>query len=477
MIIISRHLKYFFISFLILLSACAVNPVTGKQELMLVSENQEKKIGKQAAPSMKWEFGGRYHDPALETYLSAIVNRIWQRSERPHLPVTFYIQNTSIPNAFALPGHVAITRGLLSDLDNEAQFAAIIGHETGHVMARHTAQRLSRITMQQMGLAIGGVVLEGTGGADILLTAGSIGSQLYLLKYSREQEIQADRLGVKYMALLGYDPHEALDAHEVLGKSVETYMERIGGKRSEDTFMSNLLSTHPRKKVRLNEIQDMIEDLPGYSLKGDGVFRDRFHEKIKKIKQTNKVYLIYDEAEKFYKEKKYTAAEQRLDKAISLNSSQAPFYNLLGFVKAQQVNYQGAERLFRKALSIDSEFQPSVYGLGLVFFLREQYKSAIPHLKKSLNLYPDHTASHLALGKSYFILKQYRQAMPYLSTVSQVLGKHPEIHGLMGICYEKIEEKGLAVKEYRYQLQVAPQNELGLHARERLAVLEPTFEN
>jgi tetratricopeptide (TPR) repeat protein len=279
------------------------------------------------------------------------------------------------------------------------------------------------------------------------------------------------------MALLGYDPHEALDAHEVLGKSVETYMERIGGKRSEDTFMSNLLSTHPRKKVRLNEIQDMIEDLPGYSLKGDGVFRDRFHEKIKKIKQTNKVYLIYDEAEKFYKEKKYTAAEQRLDKAISLNSSQAPFYNLLGFVKAQQVNYQGAERLFRKALSIDSEFQPSVYGLGLVFFLREQYKSAIPHLKKSLNLYPDHTASHLALGKSYFILKQYRQAMPYLSTVSQVLGKHPEIHGLMGICYEKIEEKGLAVKEYRYQLQVAPQNELGLHARERLAVLEPTFEN
>jgi predicted Zn-dependent protease len=326
-----------------------------------------------------------------------------------------------------------------------------------------------------MGLAIGGAVLEGTEGADMLLTVGSIGSQLYLLKYSREQEIQADRLGARYMASLGYDPHEALDAHDVLGKSVNNYMERLGEKRSKGSFMSTLLSTHPRKEVRLSEIQDMIEELHSYSLKGDGVFRNRFHEKTKKIKQINKVYFIYDEAEKLYKEKKYTAAEQRLNNAISFNNEQAPFYNLLGLVKAQQKNYQKAERHFRKALSIDSEYQPSFYGLGLIFFLRGEYNIAIPQLKKSLTLYPDHTASHLALGKSYFILKQYRQAIPYFRTVSQIMVKHPEIHGLMGICYEKLGEKDLAVKEYRNQIQVASQNEFGLHARKRLAVLEPSL--
>lgn len=475
MAVISRHIKYLFVCFLVLLYSCAINPVTGKQELMLVSEDQELKLGEQAAPSMKWEFGGKYHDSSLESYLNEIANRIWSRSERPDLPVTFYIQNTSIPNAFALPGYVAITRGLLSDLDNEAQFAAIIGHETGHVMARHTAQRISRITLQQMGLAIGGAVLEGTEGADILLAAGSIGSQLYLLKYSREQEIQADRLGVRYMASLGYDPHEALDAHEVLGKSVSNYMERLGENRSKDSFMSTLLSTHPRKEVRLSEIQDMIDELPGYSLEGDGIFRNRFHEKSRNIKQVNKVYFIYDEAEKLYKQKKYTAAEKRVNKAISVNNKQAPFYNLLGLVKAQQKNYEKAEKHFQKALSIDSEYQPSVYGLGLIFFLQENYSDATIQMKKSLKLYPDHTASHLVLGKSYFKLRQYRLAIPYLRTASQVIEKHPEIHGLMGICYEKLGEKDLAVKEYRYQLQVAPQNEFGLHARKRLAVLEPSF--
>ncbi len=111
--------------------SCATNPVTGKSELMLVSESQELKIGRDAAPSMKWDFGGHYRDKDLESYLGDIVNRLWAISERSHLPVQFYIQNTSVPNAFALPGYVAITRGLLSDMENEAQFAAVMGHEIG----------------------------------------------------------------------------------------------------------------------------------------------------------------------------------------------------------------------------------------------------------------------------------------------------------------------------------------------------------
>jgi predicted Zn-dependent protease len=218
---ISIHIKRSLAVFLLFLISCAVNPVTGQRELMLVSEKQELQIGKEAAPSVTWEFGGHYRDSALESYLEAIVKKLWRNSERPHLPVKFYIQNTSVPNAFALPGYVAITRGLLSEMDNEAQFAAVMGHEIGHVMARHTAQRLSRIQLQQLGLAIGSAALAGKSGSDTLLKVGAVGSSLLLLNYSRSQEIQADRLGVKYMSRLGYDPYESISAHKVLGKSAK----------------------------------------------------------------------------------------------------------------------------------------------------------------------------------------------------------------------------------------------------------------
>src|SRR4030065_2325753 len=151
-----KKLLIFFLSFLV---SCATNPVTGRQELMLISENRELEIGKEAALSANWEFVGQYHDPALESYLYKIIKHIWQNSERPYLPFKFHIQNTSIPNAFALPGYVAITRGLLSDLENEAQFSYVMGHEIGHVRARHSAEKITRATLTQLGLTIGATAL------------------------------------------------------------------------------------------------------------------------------------------------------------------------------------------------------------------------------------------------------------------------------------------------------------------------------
>jgi predicted Zn-dependent protease len=469
----NKIVKLFLFSCLIFLTSCAVNPVTGKQELMLISENQEIELGKKAAPSMKWDMGGAYNDQSLETYLHGIVQQVWQNSERPHLPFTFYIQNTSVPNAFALPGQVAITRGLLSEIENEAQFAAIMGHEAGHVMARHTAQRLSRASLQQMGLAVGGTLLEGTRGANLLMSVGAIGSQLFLLKYDRAQEIQADKLGVRYMAELGYDPSEAVRAHEILDESVDNYMERLGKKRGSDTFMNALLSTHPRKEVRLGEIKAMIQELPPYTIKGNGKFNKRFQEEIRRIKDMNEVYFLYDKAEMLYGKKDYTGSESHVAKAISLNKDQPPFYNLLGFIKIQQKNYQAAEQQFRKAISIDPEYQPSLYGLGFNEYSQKRYRKAVPFFKQSLQVYPDHLPTHLALGKSYFSLNQHQQAIKHLGPVAQTVSRHPEVHGLLGISYEAVGENPLAVREYKYQIQVAPQSELGSHAKKRLAVLEP----
>ncbi len=462
--------KYFICLFLLLVS-CAINPVTGQRELMLISETQEIQIGKNAAPSANWEFGGPYHDQVLESYLQGIVQRLWQNSERPFLPFEFHIQNTSIPNAFALPGYVAITRGLLSDLENEAQFTSIMGHEIGHVMARHTAQRLSRASLYQLGLSFGEAALGRTKGADTLLTLGAISSSLLILKYDRSQELQADRLGVKYMTMHGYDPQEALRAHEILEKTVDDYLRRTGKTPTEDTFISNLLSTHPRKDVRLSEIQAMIYESPPYRIRGDGKFRRRFQTALKGIKETNRIYHILDEAEVYYQKKNFQSAEQRVREAIRLDKEQAPFHNLLGFIKLQQKNYREAQRAFENARLIDRGYQPSIYGLGLVHYFEENYIFAIDKFKQSIDLYPDHLGSHIGIGKSYFLTKNYRQAIPYLKNFAQAVPSHPEIHGILGICYDNTGNRELAVREYKYQLQIAPDTELGAYAKKRLAVL------
>jgi predicted Zn-dependent protease len=439
---------------------------------MLVSEQQEIQIGKQAAPSMRWEFGGEYRDTELERYLGGIVKELWQNSERPQLPMKFYIQNTSIPNAFALPGYVAITRGLLSDMENEAQFAAVMGHEIGHVMARHTARRLSRMTLQQIGLSIGARALEGKTGSDALLTVGALGSSLLLLKFDRSQEIQADRLGVKYMSWLGYDPYEAMHAHEMLERSVNRFMQRSGGNRRDGSAIAELFSTHPRKEIRIAEIEEMINALPQYKLKEDGKFTRRFREATKRIREINRIYFIYDEAERLYKKEDFKGAEAKLKKAIKLNSDQAPFHNLLGFIRLQQKSYWRAENSFREALSLNPEYQPSIYGIGLVKYYNKNYSVAIDKFKKSLELYPGHMPSHYGLGRSYYQTRRYKDAIPHLRTFAKAAPEDPEIHGMLGICYENTGNIDLALREYNYQLQVAPDNKMGRHARRRLAVLE-----
>ncbi|MBI5026190.1 MAG: M48 family metalloprotease [Nitrospirae bacterium] len=454
---------------------------------MLVSENEELTLGKNAAPSLNWGFGGRYHDPELEAYLEGIVRRIWQNSERPHLPMKFSIQNTSIPNAFALPGYVAITRGLLSELENEAQFVAIMGHEAGHVMARHTAQRVSLGTLQQFGLIIGGAALEGKRGGDALLTLGAVGSGLILLKYDRSQELQADRLGVKYMARLGYNPYEALTAHRRLEIAIDNYLKRAGKTRREDTFISELLSTHPRAAVRIEEIQTMVKELPPYTIQQvgdstlrDGKFEERFQRAIHNLKEVNKAYIVYDDAERLYEKNKLHEAEEKLNIAISINNSQAPFYNLLGMIRlrsvrlaTEQKNYSEAEGAFRRALSIDSGYQPSFYGLGLTELFRKDYYKAIPEFKKSIHLYPEHPGSHFGLGKSYFSIGYYRDAIPHLKNFAAAAPKHNEVHGLLGICYENSNDLRAAVREYEIQIRIEPDSDLGRYCHSRLLVLRP----
>jgi predicted Zn-dependent protease len=230
-------------------SGCARNPVTGKNELSLVSESQEIEMGKQAAQEVAQTIG-IYPDQALNAYVSAIGMKMAKASERPNLPWEFHVVNDASVNAFALPGgFIYVTRGLLTAINDEAELATVVGHEIGHVTNRHSVQQISKQQVASLGLGIGSIL-----SSDIARVAGvaSQGMQLLFLKYSRDAESQADKAGFRYALGQNYDVREMANVFQTL--------ERVGemagaGKTPE------WLSTHPDPGNRIQATQARLDTL------------------------------------------------------------------------------------------------------------------------------------------------------------------------------------------------------------------------
>jgi len=461
--------------FLFALIGCAINPVTGTSQLMLVSEQEEIEMGKNLYPNAMWGAeggGGEYRDEQLKAYLKNIVLNIHKVSHRPNLPVAFAIQNSSVPNAWAIPGYVVITRGLLTGLDNEAEFAYVMGHEMGHVSARHSASQISYGMLTQVVLAGAGVALTGSDYSDIALTLGSVGGSLLLLKYSRDDELEADRLGVSYMTKLGYSPKNALSAHRNLERVSNEYIRSLGQEPQERGFFEDLLSTHPRTSVRIEELQHIINTTQPVAVRGDGTNRNKFQTSIGDIKSINNVYLeYYDKAVRALKKGNTSEASSLVSKAIAKNKTQPPFHALNGFIMLKNKNYESAKGSFNNALRLDNNYQPAYRGLGAIHYLQKNYAEGIQYLKKSISLFPEDVPSHYFLGMSYFKTKAYTSAIPHLKLFAQAQPKHPSIHGVLGICYEGVNDLSSAYNEYALQLKVNPNNEMGKQATSRVEVL------
>jgi predicted Zn-dependent protease len=229
--------------FALLAVACATNPVTGKRQLSLVSEGQEIEMGKQAAQ----EIGAtmpKLNDPKVQAYVEAIGKRMAAASERPNLPWTFTVLDDSTVNAFALPGGpVFITRGILTHMNSEAELASVMGHEIGHITARHSVDQISKAQLAQVGLVAGMVVRPELAG---LAQAAGAGLQLLFLKYGRDHERQSDELGFKYMLAQGYDVREMDDMFTTLDRTSQA----AGGRG-----MPEWASTHPNPENRAETAQ------------------------------------------------------------------------------------------------------------------------------------------------------------------------------------------------------------------------------
>lgn len=236
---------------LALLCACATNPVTGRPELVFMSEAQEIALGRQAAPEIAAGMG-IYEDDALQRYVEGIGLRMAQESERPGLPWQFRVVDDPTVNAFAVPGgFIYVTRGILAHMSSEAELASVLGHEIGHVTARHSVSQYTKQMGAQLVLlptVFLPAELQGFSGA--LLGSGF---QLLFLRYSRADERQSDELGLAYMSRAGYDPNEMVDMFRTLGRSSDA----SGGGR-----VPEWLATHPNPENREEMIQQRIALLP-----------------------------------------------------------------------------------------------------------------------------------------------------------------------------------------------------------------------
>ena len=229
-----------------LVAACATNPVTGEREFTLMTEAQEIAMGREADAQVRAEMG-IYDDPELAKYVSDIGLKLAKLSERPNLPWQFAVVDQPAINAFALPGgFIYLTRGILPYLDNEAELAGVLGHEIGHVTARHSVRQYSR--------TIGGVAALGAIGVFVPAARpfGQMSQQalgLLFLKYGRADELQADQLGARYEASGGWDPAGVPGMLATLGRLDET-TDRKG--------VPNWLSTHPDPLSRVAEIAPTV---------------------------------------------------------------------------------------------------------------------------------------------------------------------------------------------------------------------------
>jgi predicted Zn-dependent protease len=253
----------------LLLAGCSANPATGKQQLNFYNQQEEIEMGKQADEEIVGEVG-LYEDPVLQAYVEDLGQRLAASSERPDLPWSFKVLDDPAINAFALPGgYVYVTRGILTHLGSEAELATVVGHEIGHVTARHGANQMSKQMLAMAGLGIAALLAPDSDTAEAAIGAAFVGLSLLFLSYSRNDESQADQLGLRYAQKTGYDLRESPEVFRLLDRA-----EKVEGAGR----LPHWLSTHPDPGSRRHRLEEKIAEMErgGTSFEGTTVNRDSY---------------------------------------------------------------------------------------------------------------------------------------------------------------------------------------------------------
>ena len=374
-----------FLPILIILTGCTVNPVTGKSELAWVSEDQEIAIGEQMYLPMQQMQGGQYDvDPELTAYVQGIAAKLAAVSDR-HLPYEFVVLNSSVPNAWALPGgKIAINRGLMTELQSEAELAAVLGHEIVHAAARHTAKAQERATWLQLGTITAAVAAGGSQYGNQAVGAASVGAQMISQTYGRGAELESDEYGMKYMSLAGYDPQGAV--------SLQQTFVRLSEGRDSD-WLSGLFASHPPSQSRVDANIATAASLPAGGEQGV----ERYREMMARTMQAKPAYDAYDEGRKALADDNEALAVEKAEEAIGLFPDEANFYALRGDARIADEEYEMAVKNFDSALRRRDDYFYYYMQRGRLHEELGNDSQAVDDLEKSIELLPNGLA-YLSLG-------------------------------------------------------------------------------
>jgi len=380
-----RNVTFFLILGLAVLAGCAVNPVTGEREFMTVSSEQELAIGKQNYVPMQQSQGGAYDvDPALAAYVQSVGSRVAAHSG-VNLPYEFTVLNNSVPNAWALPGgKIAINRGLVIELESEAELAAVLGHEVVHAAARHTARQMSRGMLMQGLVLATAVATSDSDYGNMAIGGVNVAAQMVMMKYGRSAELQSDKYGMQYMSKAGYDPQGAV--------SLQKTFVRLNEDRRTD-WLSGLFASHPPSQERVQANIATAASLPQGGISGER----EFQAAMSKTRSLKPAYDAYDEGRKALAEKKYDEALAQASKALDLYSGEAHFHALRGDIRLVQDNYDWAITNYTRAIGHRGDFFYYFLQRGLARKELGQTDAAVVDLERSIEILPTAPA-HFTLG-------------------------------------------------------------------------------
>lgn len=389
-------------------SGCARNPVTGNKEFSIISERQEIAIGDSNYRTMQQAQGGPFTaDKALCEYVTKVGHKVANASGRSHLPYEFVILNDPIPNAWCLPGgKIAINKGLLVELESEAELAAVLGHEIVHAAARHGAQGMQRGILLQGGVITLGVLLNNNRYNDILIGGAAAGAMLINQKYARCQELEADRFGILYMTKAGYNPDAAI-------RLQETFL-RLS-KDKQPNWVEGLFASHPPSQERIDANKKTVDSLQATTgFEGKAEYQKAIHT----LKAHESAYKSYEKGKKALASKSYKQAKKFADEAVTSFPAEGLFWNLKGKTLLAEKQPQEALKAFSEAISRNP--------LYFDFYLqRAEAKSALKDkagaqkdLRKSLLLLPT-GEGHEFLGRLLFEDGKKKQAIQHFTIASK----------------------------------------------------------
>ena len=372
---------------IIFLTGCAVNPVTGKNELMLLDETQEINMGaKQYEPTQQSQ-GGRYvSDPNLTRYVSEIGQRLARVADRS-LPYEFVIIDDSTPNAWALPGgKIAVNRGLLTKLNSEAELAAVLSHEIVHAAARHSAKSIER------GMLLSGVI--GVASSAIDQNAGSygrifdngaqLGAQFIVSSYGREAELESDAYGMIYMMRAGFDPEAAVSLQE-------TFVQLSKGQ--SNNWLDGMLASHPPSQERVENNRRTAQRLKQAARQDLTLGFDRYQSKLNRLSQRSPAYNQTQTALIALQERDLSKAQSDIEAALEQTQSEAQIHSAAGQIAMARQEFRQAQQHFSAAIKINPNHFRYFLGRGLAAKALKQNDPARTDLRQSQALFSSRAAA------------------------------------------------------------------------------------